>query len=51
LCTADKKKGQSKHTLCSGEWVEAELDGYKIMHWLPLNCIVLAYGGTYGELS
>ena len=39
LCTADKKKGQSKYTPCSGEWVEAEIDGYKMMPWLHLNLI------------
>lgn len=42
LCIADKKKGQSKYTkytLCSGEWVKAELDGYEMMPWLHHNLI------------
>lgn len=39
LCVADKEKGQSKSPPCSGEWVEAESDGYKIIPWLHLNLI------------
>lgn len=37
LCTADKVKGQSKSPPCSGEGVEAESDGSKMIPWLHLN--------------
>lgn len=43
LCIADKKKGQSKYTLCTGKWVEAELGRYKMMPWLHLNIIASCY--------
>lgn len=37
LCAADK--GQSKSPPCSGEWLQAESDGHKIMPWLHLSLI------------